>query len=177
MRIANCIVVAAVIVLSQPVAAEALYGLEKRGSGWGDVDIQVARTLEFHPRRDEIREVCRAGYEVKGCTDFPVETLECHCDRRGDAWVISVSARLEAVVHLLKSHENMKSLVHEGLHMQDLRTGLQSHLESLASRRYESVTTCRRFAEFLSTSSHLRVVMNRLRVESNAKLGCSRGAR
>lgn len=87
--------------------------------------------------------------------------------------MISATAKLEAITHLPNSIGYASNLVHERRHLDDLEEGLRAHLEWLASRPYETEAACRRFASFLEASTHLRVIMNELRVASSTKFGCS----
>lgn len=138
------------------------------------LDVRIVRRTELHPR-EELRKVCRAAWDVDGCTDFPVETLECRCEQSGDEWMIKPTVEIEAVTHLRRASQHGRLMVHEEMHMTDLTEGLRKHLQKLASRRYGTEDACRTSAWALSGSAHIKTVMNRLRVASNTKFGCSRG--
>lgn len=174
MKVAGWIAVLALALSVQPAFAESLTGIAPRAVRPGTVDIDLVQSIRVHPRSENLDRICRSGWKVNGCTDFPVETLECRCQRRGGMWVISATAKLESITHLPNSIGHASNLAHERRHLSDLEEGLRAHLERLASRAYESEAACRRFASFLEASTHLRVVMNELRIASNAKFGCSR---
>jgi len=140
----------------------------------GDVEISIVDSVEVHARDAKLTRICRAAWDVNGCTDFPVERLECHCERHGDLWMIDASAEIVAVIHLSKAHSDSRLLIHERLHLADLESGLHEHLAQVASRAYQSETACRTYARVLTESPHLRLVMNRIRERSNDKYQCSR---
>jgi len=177
MRHERWILPVALVIATWPTEAESIPGLDATVSRRGSVEIRLDRRIELHPAHDTLVRECRADREVSGCTDFPVEILDCECEQQGGAWQMNLSAKLEAVTHLRNTPDHTRLMLHEALHVGDLERGLRDHLEALASRRFDSATSCRRFARVLRESPHLRLVMNRLRVESNAKFGCSRGGR
>lgn len=142
----------------------------------GTVAVRIDESIEVHSRRDDMARICRAPYPVKGCTDFPIEKLVCRCKLQQTGWFIDASAILTAAIHIPNTFEMSRLLHHERAHIADLNESLHKYLESITSREFESENTCERFARFLSTSAHLRIVMNELRVKSNEKFGCSRAA-
>jgi len=141
----------------------------------GLVDVTISESVEHHRHARDLAKTCRSSYEVKGCTDFPAEHLACECDLHAGLWTINARADVQAVIHVSKDYASQPILRHERLHLTDLEDALREHLGRIASNTYESETACRTYARVLSDSPHLRVVMNKIRVKSNEKYGCSSG--
>ena len=137
----------------------------------GRVEITMSQSVKRHPSRANILNICRVTHPVKGCTDFPKESLAAACERRGSSWVINTSASIQAVIHLSDRFKSshVPILMHEQKHLTGLEESLREHLERIAARRYSSLGACKTFARLISDTPHLRVVMNNLRVESNAE--------
>jgi len=141
----------------------------------GLVEVTISESVEFHRHSRDLAKPCRAGYDVKGCTDFPVERLACECELHGGTWMINARADVQAVIHVAKDYASQPVLRHERLHLTDLESALREHLGGIAAKEYQSEPACRTYARVLSNTPHLRVVMNQIRVKSNEKYGCSRG--
>ncbi|MFA6958062.1 MAG: hypothetical protein WC538_19515 [Thermoanaerobaculia bacterium] len=142
--------------------------------GAGGADVSFAETVRYHQRGQNIRGLCRAGFDVIGCTDFPAERIECTCERRGDHWVLKAHAKINAEIHLADRRSYNKVLAHERMHLVDLETELRAHLGSLVAQRFESAPGCEELARVISAPSYVRAVMNRLRRASNEKYHCQR---
>ncbi len=140
----------------------------------GGAYVSFAESIHYHHRGQDIRGLCRAGFDVIGCTDFPAEKIECTCERRGDHWVLEAHAKINAEIHLADRRSYNKVLAHERMHLVDLETELRAHLGSLVAQRFESAPGCEELARVISAPSYVRAVMNRLRVASNAKYRCQR---
>jgi hypothetical protein len=157
----------------------AIYGdqvvpAEDLGSVAGNADVKFAESVRYHQRGQDIRSLCRAGFDVIGCTDFPAERIECKCERKGSAWVLVAHARISAEIHLADRRSYNRVLAHEQMHLVDLETALRAHLESLVAQRFESAPGCEELARVVSAPSYARAVMNRLRRASNEKYHCQR---
>jgi len=140
----------------------------------GRFEIALFASIDRGPRREALKTLCRADYDVVGCTDFPRETLDCGCKSRGGAWVIDGRVELEAVIRLSPVMPGNAVLVHEQLHLGDVERGLRERLDSIGAMRFGTRTACDTYAKVLRESPFLRIVMNELRAASNAKYGCDR---
>lgn len=160
---------ASYVVTDAPAAADAPVALTS-----GIFQVSLVETVLEHPRREKIRDVCRVGYRVRGCTDFSKEELACHCEARDGSWFLNGHAYLEAVIHLSSGQPIGDVLIHERAHIGDLERGLREHFSSIMSIRFDSQPSCETYASTLRTSQHLRAVMNDLRIASNVKYGCDR---
>jgi hypothetical protein len=177
MRLARSIIPLVVCAVSTLHAAGADKTSTDAGGPRGVLKLSVIATVKPHSRSEKLRDVCRAGFEVNGCTDFPVEKLECSCKARDGAWVIDGSATVAAVIHVSNEHPIGTILIHERAHIGDLEAGLRAHLDTIGSRTFGSQKACETYAKVLTESPHLRVVMNELRKASNVKFGCDRKGR
>lgn len=177
MYLARSIIALIVSSVSAFQAAE-LESVELDSAGAGDrFEIAVVETMVYHRSRRSLLERCSVGRNVYGCTEFPLESLECKCEPRQADWSITARATISAVIHLSSEHPINQVLMHERMHVADLEFGLRAHLEELASRHFKSRRACETLSKVLTESPHLVVVMNRLRTESNAKFGCDRMSR
>jgi len=140
----------------------------------GRFEIALSASIDRAPRREALRTLCRADYDVVGCTDFSRETIDCKCKSRGGAWVIDGRVELEAVIRLSPSTVGNGVLLHEQLHLGDLERGLRARLDSIDAMRFGTRKACDTYAKVLRESPFLRIVMNELRAASNAKYGCDR---
>lgn len=140
----------------------------------GRFELRLVEKVKEHTRSEKLDDVCRVGFRVRGCTDFPVEKLDCHCEAREDSWVLVGSARIEAVIHLSYGEPIGAVLLHEQAHIGDVENGLRHHFGSIMSIRFSTQRSCERYANTLVNSPHLQVVMNELRIASNIKFGCDR---
>jgi len=177
MRLARSIIPLVVCAVSTLHAAgDDSPGLDSGGPR-GVLGLSVIATVKPHSRFEKLRDVCRAGFEVAGCTDFPVEKLECSCKARDGAWVVDGRATVDAVIHVSNEHPIGTILIHERAHVGDLEAGLRAHLDTIESRLFGSRQACEVYAKVLTESPHLRIVMNELRAASNVKFGCDRKGR
>lgn len=174
MHLARSILALSVYSVSTIQAAGSGVAEASRSPPVGSFDVSLVETVKQHPRSDTLREVCRVGFRIRGCTDFPREELDCRCESREGAWVLAGRAYLEAVIHLATGQPTNEVLLHERAHIEDLERGLRRHFDSVMSISFESRSSCERYATVLSESPHLRVVMNDLRIASNIKYGCDR---
>jgi len=140
----------------------------------GGSDVLFAESVRYHQRGQDIRSLCRAGFDVIGCTDFPAERIDCTCERRGDHWALEAHATISAEIHLADRRSYNKVLAHERMHLVDLEAELRAHLGGLVAQRFESAPGCEELARVISAPSYVRAVMNRLRMASNEKYRCQR---
>jgi hypothetical protein len=137
--------------------------------------IQITQSVRYHPNRVDLELACRSGYAVDGCTDFPFEKLECHCVPFQDGWIISISADIEAIVHLSSSahsSKRVKTMRHELDHLEDIRSALARHLSAAGSVVYRNQMACLKMADVMSSLPYMRDLMNRIRIESNTRFRC-----
>jgi hypothetical protein len=177
MFLARSIIALLVCSVSSLAALGQILSDSNDGSAAGGLELSVKESIATHGRGERLSDICRANYDVQGCTDFPLEKLECHCEPRDEQWALTGRATVEAAIHLSTSHPLGQILIHERAHLADLEAGLRAHLDELASRRFGSRRACETFAGVLMSTPHLRVVMNELRVASNVKYGCDRKTR
>jgi hypothetical protein len=140
----------------------------------GRFEVSLVETVKEHPHSAKISEICRVGFRVRGCTDFPREELSCHCEQRDGSWFLTGRANIEAVIHLASGQPMSQVLLHERAHIGDLKQGLRQHFDAIMSINFSSQSSCETYAHTLVESPHLRVVMNDLRIASNVKYGCDR---
>jgi len=160
---------ASYVVTAAPAAADA-----PGATPVGLFELSLVETVREHSQREKIRDVCRVGFRVRGCTDFPKEEFTCHCEAREGSWFLNGHAYLEAVIHLSSGQPIGDVLIHERAHIGDLERGLREHFGSIMSIRFGSQSSCETYAHTLKSSQHLRAVMNDLRIASNVKYGCDR---
>ncbi|MFA6958059.1 MAG: hypothetical protein WC538_19500 [Thermoanaerobaculia bacterium] len=140
----------------------------------GRFEVSLVETVKEHSQSTKISDVCRVGFRVRGCTDFPREELACHCEQREGSWFLTGRANIEAVIHLSSGQPMSQVLLHERAHIGDLKKGLREHFDAIMSIRFGMQSACETYAHTLVESPHLRVVMNDLRIASNVKYGCDR---
>lgn len=174
MRLVRLLFVCLLLAPLPAAASEPLEAMTTLNDGTGSVEVVIAETVRYHPKGQSIRDLCRAGLEVVGCTDFPVERLECSCVRRGDHWVIEAKASIDAEVHLADRQSYSRILAHERMHLVDLEAALRAHLGGVTAQHFESQPGCDELAKVMSSPSYVRAVMNRLRLASNEKYHCRR---
>jgi hypothetical protein len=124
------------------------------------------RSWPDHVRLDDI---CRVSHDVRACTDFALERFDCSCERGADGWRIVVDVHVEAVINII----NLRHLTHERLHIVEIRESLPSAIGNFLSMRFVSEAGCATLASVMSSPAFTAAVMNRLRSESNARLGCT----
>lgn len=136
------------------------------------VRLAIETSIQMHGPRENLSRLCRVERNVRGCTDFPEERLECSCEMDEDHWHIRVRASVRAVIHLSRDVSGERVAIHERMHLADLETGLGEHLRAIAAKPYQLESACRTYARVLEETPHLRVMMNGLRQRSNEKYGC-----
>lgn len=176
MRLARSIIALFVCAVSSLVEAQSMkpQAADRKAAG---IVLAVTSSIEHHSRFEKLSDVCRAGFAVNGCTDFPVERLECNCIERSGGWVIEGRAAIKAVIHVSTEYPIQSVMVHERAHIADLEAGLRAHLDAIGKRTFGSRKACETYARVLTDTPHLRIVMNELRRASNVKFGCDRKGR
>ncbi|MGK2858514.1 MAG: hypothetical protein ACSLFQ_15040 [Thermoanaerobaculia bacterium] len=177
MRLARSILVLVLLFSSTLRAAKPPVADASPTAPGGGVVLSLVETVRQHRLSVNLSEVCRVGFRVRGCTDFPREELDCRCELRNGDWVIEGTAHVEAVIHLGSGPPINDVLLHERAHIGHLEVGLRAHLDWIRSLKFDSRPSCDGYARVLTESLHLREVMNGLRIESNAKYGCDRKGR
>lgn len=130
--------------------------------------LDIRESLRMHEHTTRLNRICRSPYAVVACTDFVGATLQAACVADGETWRIVTKVEAQAVVHLT----NVKELPHERLHIRAIREQLPRHLEPHLGMRFPSAGSCERLRKVMTLDSYLRAVMNDLKAESNAALGC-----
>jgi hypothetical protein len=146
--------------------------VDRTSTDTGRVEILMNQSVMRHPRRADIQKICRADERVHGCTDFPAERLDANCELKPEGWVINTSAEINAVIQLSDNFKKREAhvLMHELRHLEELTASLREHLQKVTSRRYRSENVCRTYANVLSATPYMRVLMNEMRTASNEKL-------
>ncbi|MFZ2492328.1 MAG: hypothetical protein WA208_12675 [Thermoanaerobaculia bacterium] len=122
-----------------------------------------------HPDPRSLARICRSARDVRACTDFVAERFRCGCTERNGEWELSASFEFGIVIHAADT----RYLPHERLHIMELQDALPKALERFTSLKMTDRAVCEKLATVMSAPSFARDVMNRLRKESNERLGCA----
>jgi hypothetical protein len=114
--------------------------------------------------REDLRIRCRSDKEIGGCAEFLGEALQCRCERRDDAWRIAATARFIPYVYVT----TMQLVAHEQLHLDDIKSQLQTFLGDLTTKPFTTQVACQADADFEAAVFGLR--MNVFRADSNERL-------
>lgn len=114
--------------------------------------------------RDDLRIRCRSDKDIGGCAEFLGEALQCRCERRADAWGIAATARFIPYVYVTTT----QLVAHEQLHLDDIKSQLQTFLGDLTAKSFTTEAACQADADFEAAVFGLR--MNVFRTDSNERL-------
>jgi hypothetical protein len=114
--------------------------------------------------RDDLRIRCRSNKDIGGCAEFLGEALQCHCERRDDAWRIAATARFIPYVYVTTT----QLVAHEQSHIDDIKSQLETFLGELTARPFRTEVACQADADFEAAVFGLR--MNVFRTDSNERL-------
>lgn len=175
MRSETVIIAVVMITLSIGLVAEDLEG------GFGVIGANVPvqnqaytvsfeREIRFRSLNEDLSKTCHASGDVRGCTEFPVELLECDCELDDQGWRLRITARIEALIHV----DHTKILMHEQQHLLHLDALLKSYLARMTAPVFPTERRCRAIGRILSRPEYVTSMMNDLRTASNERFQCDR---
>ncbi|MGZ7030939.1 MAG: hypothetical protein ACXVIJ_03120 [Thermoanaerobaculia bacterium] len=111
----------------------------------------------------QLREVCTPDGDFDACTRFVAFRLNAACAKNDERWTIEASATFRPWIFLY----NMKSLSHEQLHIDDIRTYTERFISELGREQFSSRDVCE--ASALSAVGGFEQKMRDFAERSNAE--------
>ena len=128
------------------------------------IALESAHIIVF--KSDEnLQRACRSRHRVRACTIFR-EELICSCEALEKGWFLTARAQLAPIMFLSKP----ELIIHEQLHIEDLKVTLARHLKRLVSARFVSRMECEQAGKAASDPAAFHRLMNDFRKDSNRRL-------